>query len=137
MVYAWSGQTIPPGHVIVTDLQVRGGFAGLMLRLHAEVDLAFMISTELGSYRVVQHHNQGERLLLEARSSAIALGLLDSNRLTLRLQGGNLGLAINDQPVVQLQVASSPKQARFGLAALALHSSVVALFRHVGTRYGG
>ena len=137
MVYAWSGQTIPPGHMIATDLQVRGGFAGLMLRLHAEVDLAFMISTELGSYRVVQHHDHGERLLLEARSGAIALGLLDSNRLTLRLQGGSLGLAINDQPMVQLQVASPPKHARFGLAALALHGSVTALFRHVGARYGG
>jgi hypothetical protein len=137
MVYAWSGQTVPPGHLIAADLQVRGGFAGLILHLHAEADLAFMISTELGSYRVVQHHDHGERLLLEARSGAIALGLLDSNRLTLRLQGGSLGLAINDQPVVQLQVASPPKHTRFGLAALAIHGSVTALFRHVGARYGG
>ena len=137
MVYAWSGNTAAPGHLIAADLQVSGGFAGLMLHLHAEADLAFMISPELGSYRVVQHQAHGERLLLEARSSAIAVGLLDSNRLTLRLQGGSLSLAINDQPVAQLQVASSSKQARFGLAALALHDSVTALFRQVGVRYGG
>ncbi len=137
IVYAWSGKTVTSGHLIAADLQVSGGFAGLMLHLHAEADLAFMISSELGSYRVVQHHAHGERLLLEARSSVIAVGLLDSNRLTLSLQGGSLGLAINDQPVAQLQVASSSKQARFGLAALALHGSVTALFRQVGVRYGG
>lgn len=136
MVYAWSSKTVTPGHLIGVDLQVCGGFAGLLLHLHAEVDLAFMISTELGSYRLVQHHNQGEQLLMEARSSAIAVGVVASNRLTLRFQGGGLVFAINDQPVAQLQVAASPKQARFGFAALALQGSVMALFRHAGAQDG-
>lgn len=133
----WAFGTSPAGEefLVGVDVVAVGGVAGLLLRHGPAGFLAFMVDPALGSYRLERRLGGRNSLLIEEGNGAIAVGPDVGNRLVARLEGLNLSLRINGQPVYEVAVDSPPPSDQYGMVAAARGADeVVATFSNLAVR---
>jgi len=128
----WVYRPSPAGAdmLVGVDVSVRDGEAGLILRFSdASNYLAFFVNPAARSFRLEQHMAGKVNDLIDEPHSAVRSGSTASNRLVARLEGEQVGLRINGQPVAALNLSDPPPALRYGMAAVAGGASVVATFQ--------
>jgi hypothetical protein len=119
----WSFRTAygaPGDFSLAADVQVVSGEGGLVMRyLDAQNYLAFLVDPANGSYRLQQWSGGALSILAEGQSGAIQPGAQAINRLEARLQGAQVQLFINDQPVGEATASGVVQTQTYGMVAVA------------------
>jgi hypothetical protein len=90
-----------------------------MRYLDAQNYLAFLVDPATGSYRLQQWSGGALSILAEGQSGAIQPGAQAINRLEARLQGAQVQLFINDQPVGEATASGVVQTQTYGMVAVA------------------
>ncbi|MDW8391822.1 MAG: DnaJ domain-containing protein [Oscillochloridaceae bacterium] len=132
----WAFNTSPAGvnFLVGVDVEVNGGWAGLLLRFNERNYLAYMVDPRAGGYRLLRSGGGRSTVLLEEQHPAVIAGEGARNRLAARLENERISLGMNGAEVADLSLADPPPTARYGMVAVATDAQVVALFRNLVIR---
>lgn len=110
------------------DMQVTGGTGGLVVHFVDRTNyLALLLEPQQGSYRIEQYVNGFPVILAAGDSSAIDQDAGATNRLTTRMQGGNVELLINGESTALVRTDLFQTQL-YGLVAIPSDTTVEAVF---------
>ena len=132
----WSFRTNAPRDVSIgVDVQVISGSGGLLLRyLDDQNFLGFTINPSEASYQLEQRIAGNTTVLAEGESSAIINGSDVQNRLVVRMQGSQVQLIANGQPLANVEIPTNTGSARYGMLAISSDVPAEVIFDNLELR---
>ena len=132
----WSFRTNAPRDVSIgVDVQVISGSGGLLLRyLDDQNFLGFTINPSESSYQLEQRIAGNTTVLAEGESSAIINGSDVQNRLVVRMQGSQVQLIANGQPLANVEIPTNTGSARYGMLAISSDVPAEVIFDNLELR---
>ncbi|GIV89421.1 MAG: molecular chaperone DnaJ [Chloroflexus sp.] len=128
----WAFRTAPigPDMIIEVTVDVRGDWAGLMLRFNdPQHYIRFLVNPANDTFRCDERNGDQRTLFAEG---SVSLG--ERTRLVARLEGETVELWINDQQVGKINSATPAADTRYGFVALAERTPTTAIFRDLVIR---
>ncbi len=134
----WSYRTAFIGTVtdfsVGVDLQAEGGAAGLVTHFRDGSNyLALLLTPQERTYRIEQYVNGQPTTLAAGESSAIRRRTTSTNRIVAQMEGANIALFINGDPVTQVATDLAQTQL-YGLIAVPEENAVIANFDNLEIR---
>ncbi|MEM8529256.1 MAG: DnaJ domain-containing protein [Chloroflexota bacterium] len=132
----WSFRTNAPRDVSIgVDVQVISGSGGVLLRyLDDQNFLGFTINPAEASYQLEQRIAGNTTVLAEGESSAIINGSDAQNRLVVRMQGSQVQLIANGQPLASVEIPTNTGSARYGMLAVSSDVPAEVIFDNLELR---
>lgn len=128
----WAFRTAPigPDMIIEVTVDVRGDWAGLMLRFNdPQHYIRFLVNPANDTFRCDERNGDQRTLFADG---SVSLG--ERTRLVARLEGETVELWINDQRVGKINSATPAADTRYGFVALAERTPTTAIFRDLVIR---
>ncbi|NOK60300.1 MAG: molecular chaperone DnaJ [Chloroflexi bacterium AL-W] len=132
----WSFRTNAPRDVSIgVDVQVISGAGGLLLRYVDDQNfLGFSINPAETSYRLEQRVGGNTTVLAEGQSTAIINGSDVQNRLVVRMQGSQVQLIANGEPLANVEIPTNTGSARYGMLAVSSDIPAEVIFDNLELR---
>ncbi len=136
----WSRRTQPtdPNFSLGVDVSVDGGAAGLLLRFVSDVNyLTFVVDPNQQMYRLQRNSGGGLTTIREGQSDAILAEPQATNRLVAQLEGSQVSLYINGEPVAEENIPGEAASFYGLVVASDSDQQAEARFNHFEARTAG
>ena len=132
----WSYRSVASEDVSISaDAQVTSGTGGLILRFVDQLNyITFVVDPQGAAYQLEMRSGGRSTVLAAGVSEAIRTGSDAQNRLTARISGDMLQVAVNGQQLAEVDAAGAPRSARFGLVAVSGAAPAEAFFDNLQIR---
>ncbi|MEN9938650.1 MAG: hypothetical protein RLZZ387_5229 [Chloroflexota bacterium] len=126
----WSYRSVStPDVTVAADVEVTTGAGGLMLRfVDASNYLTFVVEPQQTAYKLEQRSAGSVTVLAAGLNEAVRAGDGAQNRLTARISGSLVQIAVNGQQLAEVEATGAPASPRFGIVAVSGSSPAEAFF---------